>query len=114
MDSVPLSVPSLTLSPSPLSLGKTVVSRFFAVTTPVSSRSPAASLVYGDATLTGTSTADEPLLVIARVVTATFSWVMNFLTWTASPPPVYSPIQWLGICARLATSSVRPVPSAIV
>ena len=53
---------------------------------PVSSR-PSVSFAYGDVTSSGTSRTADPVFVIARLVTATFSCVMNFVTTTRRPSP---------------------------
>jgi hypothetical protein len=73
---------------SPDSRVNRVVTSLRASTIPVSS-SPSGVVAYGEVTRIGSCWAAVPVLVIARLVTATFALVMNFVTSTRIPAAVF-------------------------
>ena len=72
------SVAPLAVIASPLSLGWSVVSAYRAGNVPVSSAPSADGVVAtGELTVSVRVVGSAPVLVIVRMVIATFSWVMN-------------------------------------
>jgi hypothetical protein len=68
---------------------------------------PLPAVAYGEVPRTCRVCAAVPLLVIARLVTATFCSVMNLFWVTERDPLVWTLRQWLGVCRRWLTCSAK-------
>ncbi len=95
-----------TVKPSPVRRGRRVVRLLYAFTWPVSSL-PVPVVAYGEVARSCRVVELLPLFLIDRLVTATLLSVMNLVWFTVTEPPVCTLFQWLGICRRWETCSVK-------